>query len=282
MCSGSAGRPAPESPRSRAGSHGGTDSACTAPTPEPGGTRDRALRAGNAAALRWEAMSPEERLLSPPEEMLELSLHRERGSMVVDDLRALPSSPLVVAEGSPLPAWALAERVAERARSVWLIPTRAFQGLALRGRDRRLYRLLRETIEQEARAHGARTLAVDGSRSIEQTVTAVEDLFGAALAEGPCAGSPAERRSLLREANRAVADQVLDLAARPWADPAAATVDREFACECGDPGCEAGVIVEPRTAASRPAFAPGHAPPSSGRGRSARRPGACGSPASRR
>jgi hypothetical protein len=33
-----------------------------------------------------------------------MSLHRERGPMVVDDLRELPRAPLVVAEGSTLPA----------------------------------------------------------------------------------------------------------------------------------------------------------------------------------
>jgi hypothetical protein len=61
--------------------------------------RDRALRAGNAAARRWEAMTPEQRWVgSTPHEMLEGSLHRKRGPMVIDDLRALPHSPLVVAE----------------------------------------------------------------------------------------------------------------------------------------------------------------------------------------
>jgi predicted kinase len=66
--------------------------------------RDRALREGNPAALQWEAMTPEERWASPtPAELLAMSLHRERGPTVVDDLWQLPTSPLIVAEGSTVP-----------------------------------------------------------------------------------------------------------------------------------------------------------------------------------
>ena len=62
--------------------------------------RDRALHEGNAVAERFERMSPEDRVARPPAEILELSLHRERGTMIADDLRRLPTSPLIVAEGS--------------------------------------------------------------------------------------------------------------------------------------------------------------------------------------
>jgi hypothetical protein len=211
--------------------------------------RDRALRAGNAAARRWEAMTPEQRWVgSTPREMLEGSLHRERGLMVIDDLRALPGAPLVVAEGSTLPAWALSSGVAERSRAVWLLPTRQFQQATLTDRDMAsgptaLYRLLGETIEQEAREHGARTLTVDGSHGVQQMVTAVEELFAEALAEGPRAERLAERRGLLREANQAIADQVRDRYGRPWAHGDAEAVVREFICECGDPACDASVLI---------------------------------------
>jgi ribose 1,5-bisphosphokinase PhnN len=63
--------------------------------------RDRALRAGNPAARRWEAMTPQERwVTSTPAGMLAMSLHAERGPMMFDDLRTRPDSPLVLAEGS--------------------------------------------------------------------------------------------------------------------------------------------------------------------------------------
>lgn len=183
--------------------------------------------------------------------------------MVIDDLRALPRSPLVVAEGSTLPAHALSSGVAERVRAVWLLPTRAFQQQTLTDRamapgPTALYLLLGETIEQEAREHGARTLTVDGSRGIQEMVAAVEELFAEALAEGPRAETLAERRELLREANQATASQVRGRYARPWANGDAEAVVREFICECGDPACDASVLI-PLAALSRGAvLAPGH------------------------
>jgi hypothetical protein len=218
--------------------------------------RDRALRAGSEAARRWEAMTPERRWAgSTPHEQLEGSLHRERGPMVVDDLGALPGSPLVVAEGSPLPAWALSSGIAERSRAVWLLPTRQFQQAVMAGRGlapgpTALYLLLGETIEREAMEHRARTLTVDGSRDVRQVAAAVEELFADVLAEGPRAGTLGERRSLLREMNQATADQVRGFYARPWAHGDAEAVAQPFVCECGDPACDASVLVPLRELSS--------------------------------
>ena len=90
--------------------------------------RDRAIRAGDAAARKWESLTPVERWeQSTPAEMLDMSLHRARGPMVLDDVRALPRSPLIIAEGSPLPAAAVASGTIDRARAVWLLPTADFQ-----------------------------------------------------------------------------------------------------------------------------------------------------------
>lgn len=226
--------------------------------------RDRALAAGNRAARRWEAMTPHQRWVdSTPEEMLAMSLHAERGPMVIDDLRALPGSPLVIAEGTSLPAAALTSGVAERARAVWLLPTREFQQAVLASRDlppgrMALYLLLTETIEGEARAHGARILPVVRSGGIEQTVAAVEEQFAEALAEGPRAETLAERRALVREANQAVADQVRGYHARPWATGDAEAVVCEFACECADPDCDATVPVPVASLPADPVHAPDH------------------------
>ena len=226
--------------------------------------RDRALRAGHAGAHRWEAMTHEERWVrATPEEMLALSLHAERGPMVVDDLDALPSSPLVVAEGSALPASAVSSGVADRARAVWLLPTPAFQRAQLAARSlprgpTELYLLLGETIGREAREHDVPVLDVDGSRGPDETLAAVEERFAAALAEGPRAESLAGRRALLREANEAVAAQVRGYHARPWAhgDPEQAL--REFLCECGDAACTASVTLAVGLLAAGSVLAPGH------------------------
>jgi hypothetical protein len=89
-------------------------------------------------------------------------------------------------------------------------------------------------------------------------VAAVEELFAAALAEGPRAATLAERRVLLREANEAIASQVRDFYRRPWANGDAEAVVREFVCECGDPGCAASVFIPVGALASGAALAPGH------------------------
>ena len=98
--------------------------------------RDRALRELNPAAQRWEAMTPAQRWEeSSPAEMLELSLHAERGPMVVDDLRRLPSSPLIIAEGSTLSPSVVSSGIADPARAVWLLPTAEFQRAQLDERE---------------------------------------------------------------------------------------------------------------------------------------------------
>jgi hypothetical protein len=208
--------------------------------------RDRALADGNPSALRWEALSPEARRRLDPEEAIRLSLHVERGRMIVDDLLRLPSSPLVVAEGSPLPAWAVSSGMADRARALWLLPTAAFP--------------LAETIEREACEHRVPILEVEGSRGIGQTVAFAEMHFADALAEGPCAPTRDERRSLLREANEAVVAQVRGYFARPWADGDAEENVRSFVCECGATDCIESVELPVGVAAPAPVLARDHLP----------------------
>ena len=221
--------------------------------------RDRAIREGNASAIRWEQLAPAERWKLPPAELLELSLHRERGAMVVDDLEALPRSPLVIAEGSTLPASA----VPRSSQAVWLLPSPGFLEARLEERGlaqgpRALYRLLATTIEREAREHDVQTLLVDGARNVDAIVDTVEALFDAALARGPVAETRAERRRLLREANDAIVAQVRDYSARAWASGDADEVVRAFLCECGDRSCDASVDVAVGVASAAPVLAAGH------------------------
>ena len=195
----------------------------------------------------------------PSAEMFAMSLHRERGPMVVDDVRALPPTPLTVAEGSTVSA----ALVAAPGRSVWLIPTPELQERRLQEREGsalELHILLSGAIEREAREHDAPILMVDGSQTVDETVAAVEALFADALKAGPRAESPAGRRALLRESNLAVVDQIRAFYARPWADGDAATVERSFLCECGDPGCDASIVAPAGGVAAEPALAPGHSP----------------------
>jgi hypothetical protein len=220
--------------------------------------RDRALAAGNATARRWESLTPIERWEhSTPVEMLEMSLHRERGQMVLDDLAALPPAPMVIADGSALPAHA-----ADASRAVWLIPTPELQRARLAARRTtggaaRLYALLNDVITREAAEHAVPTLIIDGSRTIAETVAAVEGRFADAIATAPRAQTVGERRALLREINEAIVAQVRAYHARPWADGDPDAVVRRFVCECGDPACEAELERAVGEVAARPAFAAG-------------------------
>jgi hypothetical protein len=211
-------------------------------------------------AIRWDRTPPAERWTVSAAEMLEMSLHHKRGVMVVDDLDALPRSPLVLAEGSTLPPAA----VGDRSRAVWLSPTPEFQRAVIDEHGlppgpRELFAVLTETIEHEASEHGVRKVVVDGSCGIEATVATVERLFADALAEGPRAATLHERRALLREANEAIVAQVRGYYARPWAHGNADEVVRRFLCECGDRSCELSVAVTVGTAAAGPVVAARHA-----------------------
>jgi len=227
--------------------------------------RDRALQSGHAGAHRWEAMTPEERwVTATPNEMLELSLHAERGPMVVDDLRALPTSPLVVAEGTTLPSYAISSGLADRTRAVWLLPTPEFQRARLAERGlppgpTQLYLLLGETIAREAAEHDVPTLGVDGSQGPDEIVAAVEERFADALADGPCAGSVAERQALLREANESIAAQIRAYYGRPWATGGPEATVRDLLCECGERRCTATVSLAIGALGMEPVLAPTHA-----------------------
>jgi hypothetical protein len=229
--------------------------------------RDRAIAQGNAAAIRWEALTPHERWVeAEPADMFAMSLHRERAEMVVDDLRALPASPLVVAEGTPLAPSLVSSGIADRSRAVWLLPTAEFRHarVAERGGERptdRLYDLIGEDIAREADLHDVPMLVVDGTREIPEMVTIVESLFADALAQGPRAGTRDERRALLRSANRDIVAQCLGYLARPWSTLDPDQMRRNFVCECDDPECdelvELHVAVFPSSDDER-VLAPGH------------------------
>jgi cytidylate kinase len=148
--------------------------------------RDRALAAGNSAAGRWAELGPDRRWDQPLEELVAMSLHRERGEMVLEDLRTLPDDPLVVAEGSTLPAWAV-----DTSRAAWLSPPRDVlrERLERRGTrpgQLRLYLALADVIEREAHEHRV---------PIVKDATEAEGLLAVAVAAGP---TPARKASETR------------------------------------------------------------------------------------
>jgi hypothetical protein len=218
--------------------------------------RDRALAAGHPHARRFEALAPDERWVRPVDELLAMSLHRERAAMVLDDVRSLPRAPLVVAEGSTVPA-------GSARGGVWLLPTAGFQAAQLDVRGvtsgaRRLYEELRRVIEQEARDHGLATLTLDERSTVDGVLARVEDHFTDTLRANARATDRGARRVLLREANLALVEQVRGYHSRPWADGSAAAVTCTFVCECGRRDCTAEVATTVARAAAGPVLGTGH------------------------
>lgn len=219
--------------------------------------RDRALRAGDPDARRFEELDPVERWRRPMPELLRMSLHHVRGPIVAEDVRALPA-PLTIAEGTTV-----TPRVTGDDPAVWLLASRATRVARLAGRglgdgQLALYLELAEVVAAEVRAAGAPVITVD-DRDVAATVAAVEELFAQPLSAGPKAEGPRERRALLREANAAIVEQCRGFGSRPWANVELSRIKRGFGCECGDPGCLAEVELAVSDYAP-PVLAAGHAP----------------------
>lgn len=228
--------------------------------------RDRAIAAGHPAAIRYEEMPVPDRWSAPMEERLAMSLHHERGPMVRDDLLALPTAPLTIAEGTPITPKAVGS-----GRALWLIPTPELQLARLEERDllpgvRELHEKLRDEITAEVKQFGGETVVVDGSCSLETVVAKVEYHFAGRLAGGPVATCQMERRRLLRHANRALVDQYETFFTRAWAQALGDTSDvvLSFSCECARSSCEEQIDLAvadfpaPPDDASPPLLAPGH------------------------
>ncbi|NYI06840.1 AAA family ATPase [Allostreptomyces psammosilenae] len=224
--------------------------------------RDRALAAGDPAALRFEELTPAQRAALPPAERHALDLPVERGRMTVDDLRALPAAPLTIAEGTLVTPAMLPPGAADRA--VWLTLSPREQRARLEARHGpgavpELYLYLREVIEAELDRADVRRIVVDGLTP-EQTAAEVEKVFAGPLAEGPTADSAVERRALLRYANQAVVEQYETVSARPWCTLDLHATVVAFACECGAPECTADVDLPVADLPPTPLLAPTHHP----------------------
>lgn len=215
---------------------------------------------GDADAIAWEAMTPDERWVEPSPGRLEaLTLERLRSGMAVDDARRADVDRPLLVEGTVLSP-AVVEEGDPGAPALWLLPAPELL------RARAAARGLRDDVSHPERAlhlacavaerHAARVAheaseagpshaVVDvhqhtgRSELLTRATALLEPHLGAWLVRGP--HDPA---APLRAANDDVLRQHLGFAGRGWNDHTASTVRPTFHCECPAPECRARVRLD--------------------------------------
>lgn len=201
--------------------------------------RRHGLRWYNADAHTWEHRDRALALGVSLPECGTGAQYYDRWPMLIDDLRALPAAPLVVAEGGLVTP----DQVRHSERAVWLMPSRAEQRRRLEqrhpGGPPPAYLESWGTVDRQLHEAGVHVVAVDG-RTVEQTIAEVERLFQRHIAAGPVATTVPERRDLARYANQAMVGQRTSRSARPLRPPAnPAALMLTLDCECGAATCTA-------------------------------------------
>lgn len=156
-------------------------------------------------AAHPDRMGPEERWLgSSPEEMARrtIACWSERCDMALDDLRAMPRSPMIVAEGPGFSPVCIAPLLADRRRAIWLLPAEGFKCASVirrdklgtvplsdlaRGRENLIRRdlLLGEQVRREVAALGLTVHEIDDTRHLAAMIALVEARFAPWLAPQP-------------------------------------------------------------------------------------------------
>ena len=224
--------------------------------------RDRAIAAGDAAAIEWEQLSPRQRSQLSTEENLRLTI--DRSKMVLDDVAALPNTPAVVVEGTPV----VPSMVPPRSMAIWLTaePTTRAGRTRQRGwgagggevdmiKERELMAELEHT--------DAARIDTTGQTDPAETLAKIETIAADWLGNRPTARSRRERQSLIREGNAAIVSQYRGGMIRAG-NTAGAGLVRAYDCECGQTDCTAmvertlGSLPEPFTPSAPPILALGH------------------------
>jgi hypothetical protein len=123
--------------------------------------------------------------------------HGEAFGLLINDLRSLPTSIIILVEGFRLLPHLVRPHMSERRHGVWLIPTPSFRRAAFAARNETEAFWLRATNPQRALANllardelftaavaadtqrnEMRTLSVNGARSLDATVAAIARQFG--------------------------------------------------------------------------------------------------------
>jgi 2-phosphoglycerate kinase len=142
--------------------------------------------------------SLDERWVHPePEDLLQFVLRgfRDRFPLVVEDLLDLPKEPMIVAEGFGLTPELLSPILSSKRQAVWLVPTEDFKWASMERRNKPSFRdqvsnperatrnvfmrdmLLTKQVRAQAQSRGLTVYELDGSRSVEEMATLIEQHF---------------------------------------------------------------------------------------------------------
>lgn len=202
---------------------------------------DRAIAAGDQAALKWDSVTPAQRQdLSLDDQ---LSLDFDRWPWVLADVASLPEHPPVIVEGTIVTPY----RVPADGVAVWLTaPTQvrasrtAARGWGAAGSaaDIRKAQLLHEQLN-----HAATAINTANMSPAEVTVT-VEAAAAQWLATQPGLTDSGRRQALRRELNMALVEQHRSGWNRRGWRPDTSGAVRDLECECADFTCTRFVPVK--------------------------------------
>jgi gluconate kinase len=202
---------------------------------------DRAVACGIRNAQRFAGLTPAQRRHARPQEV-----EYDRGPLIIEDLHALPASPIIVVDGAP------PDSAAAAGRAVWLLPSQALQRARLEQRhpDGVPPRYLQQRVAatEHPAASSIPIVTVD-NLSVEQIIAEVERVFARRLAQGPVASTVTQRRELLRYTNRTIIAQCHGWLTHQAGRDVRPTAQM-FDCECAQTACTALAELPVETAES--------------------------------
>ncbi|HET6758369.1 MAG TPA: hypothetical protein VFH20_03740 [Propionibacteriaceae bacterium] len=155
----------------------------------------------------------------------------DRRPMILEDIHALPMDASVVVEG----AFVTPRLAGVAENAVWLMPSKEEQLARLERRHpggvHKDYVWGWNLVQSQLEGTSASVVVVDG-QTIEQTLTAVEQSFGAILESSPAARTTKDRQSLIRISNHQLAKQAMERNKNNR--PQAVCL---FDCECAQSNC---------------------------------------------
>jgi broad-specificity NMP kinase len=224
--------------------------------------RDRAIAAGDPLAIKWEALTSDQRTALSPAEQLRLKF--DRSPWVLADVHALPDEPAAIVEGTLVsPEWLPAQSVV-----VWLTAEPKVRASRTAGRGwgaaGGAVDLLKAVLLNERLAASGATPLNTTEASIADMLTVVEESAAQWIGAQSGVTDPEDRQALRRDINIALVNQHRSGWNRRGQRLDNSGVVRDLECECSDPFCvefvpvKIATLAEPFEADSPPIIATLH------------------------